>query len=89
MKAWLSSLWPRIRAGLVDDARDVLKWWSTWLYLAIALVCGVAAGIEAMPQEVRECLSISYPRWVLIAVSVLALFGPLLRIVKQGAKADG
>lgn len=89
MKIFHSTPWAKVRKRLVDDANDVFKWWSTWLFLAIAIVCAVAAGIEAMPQEVKECLSISYPRWVLIAVSVLAMFGPFLRVVRQDVKSNG
>jgi len=81
-------MWNRLKDRLVDDARDVWKWWSTWLYLAIGLAGAVAVGLQAMPQDFQDCVSISFPRWLVIGMSVLALLGPLVRVVKQGRK-DG
>ncbi|HUD52793.1 hypothetical protein [Parvibaculum sp.] len=84
----LSEIWDRLKDRLVDDARDVWKWWSTWLYLAIGVAGAVAVGLQAMPREFQDCVSISFPRWLVIGMSVLALLGPLVRVVKQGRK-DG
>ena len=75
-----------IKSHLVEDARDFWKWWSTWLYFAIGLAGAVAVGLQAMPQEFQDCVSISFPRWLVIGMSVLALLGPLVRIMKQGGK---
>lgn len=78
----------RIKAHLVDDARDVWKWWSTWLSVAIGLIGAVAVGLQMMPQQFQDCVSDAFPRWLVIGMSALALLVPVVRVLKQ-EKSDG
>lgn len=77
-----------LKDKLVDDARDVWKWWSTWLSVAVGLIGAIAVGLQMMPQEFQDCVSDAFPRWLVIGMSVLALLVPVVRVLKQG-KADG
>lgn len=78
----------RIKAALVDDWRDVWRWWSTWLSIAVGLIGAVAVGLQMMPQQFQDCVSDAFPRWLVVGMSVLALLVPVVRVLKQGAN-DG
>jgi len=78
----------KIKAHLVDDWRDVGKWWSTWLSVAVGLIGAVAVGLQAMPQPFQDCVSAAFPKWLIMAMSVIALLVPFVRVIKQ-SKKDG
>lgn len=74
----------KLRARLVDDVRDMWRWWSVWM-MTIGGVLGTAlTAVPAMPVEVQQAIPVAY-RATLIAVwSVAAL---LTRIIKQKPNA--
>jgi hypothetical protein len=79
----------RIKDRLVDDWRDVGKWWSTWLSVAVGLIGAVSVGLQAMPQPFQDCVSASFPKWVVIAMSAIAFLVPIVRVIRQSKNDTG
>jgi hypothetical protein len=78
-----------IEAHLVEDARNVLKWWSTWVYAAIGVTGILSLLIEAAPQSFRDCITATAPKWVVVAMTSLSVLGIVVRLIKQNRSSDG
>ena len=79
----------RIKDMLVDDARDFWKWWSTWVYAAIGVTGVLSLMLEAAPQTLKDCITATAPKWVVIAMTTLSILGIVVRLIKQNGKTDG
>ena len=75
--SWKSKFVAWIKLHLVDDARDVWKWYSTW---AAVTSGAVSLGWAAVPQDIKDGAA----WWVPLVVSAICFAGPALRVLRQG-----
>lgn len=63
---------------LVDNYKDMFKWFSTWAFIIIAYI---TAG--PIPEDMVASIPAEYRGYV---ITVFAIVGLILRMVKQGSE---